>query len=134
MRREVRDEKGSLRYRLAGSALADDGCLHGCTRRSDRSAGGREDTGRFAGNTSRPAVDRQPPGGDTPRHFAVVPLDELGAGPRLRATPAHAPGVGIGLTLVARFAELHGGRAWVEERPGGGSSFRVLLPDAPQEG
>ena len=48
--------------------------------------------------------------------------------------PPHAPGVGIGLTLVARFAELHGGKAWVEERPGGGSSFRVLIPDAPQEG
>jgi PAS domain S-box-containing protein len=48
--------------------------------------------------------------------------------------PPHAPGVGIGLTLVARFAELHGGRAWVEERAGGGSSFRVLIPDAPQEG
>jgi signal transduction histidine kinase len=48
--------------------------------------------------------------------------------------PTHAPGVGIGLTLVARFAELHGGRAWVEERAGGGSSFRVLIPDAPQEG
>jgi len=47
--------------------------------------------------------------------------------------PPYAPGVGIGLTLVARFAELHGGRAWVEERPGGGSSFRVLIPDAPQE-
>jgi PAS domain S-box-containing protein len=46
-------------------------------------------------------------------------------------TPTHAPGVGIGLTLVARFAELHDGRAWVEERPGGGSSFRVLLPDPP---
>ena len=45
--------------------------------------------------------------------------------------PRHAPGVGIGLTLVARFAELHGGRAWVEDRPGGGSSFRVLLPDPP---
>jgi signal transduction histidine kinase len=39
-----------------------------------------------------------------------------------------SPGVGIGLSLVARFAELHGGRAWMEERPGGGSSFRVHLP------
>jgi PAS domain S-box-containing protein len=48
--------------------------------------------------------------------------------------PPYAPGVGIGLTLVARFAELHGGKAWVEERPGGGSSFRVLIPEAPQEG
>jgi len=40
----------------------------------------------------------------------------------------HSPGVGIGLSLVARFAELHGGRAWVEDRPGGGASFRVFLP------
>jgi signal transduction histidine kinase len=39
-----------------------------------------------------------------------------------------AGGVGIGLSLVARFAELHGGRAWVEDRPGGGASFRVFLP------
>ncbi len=37
-------------------------------------------------------------------------------------------GVGIGLALVARFAELHGGRAWVEDREGGGASFRVRLP------
>jgi PAS domain S-box-containing protein len=43
--------------------------------------------------------------------------------------PAHSPGAGIGLSLVARFAELHGGRAWVEDRPGGGASFRVFLPD-----
>jgi signal transduction histidine kinase len=39
-----------------------------------------------------------------------------------------SPGVGIGLSLVARFAELHGGKAWVTERQGGGASFRVLLP------
>jgi light-regulated signal transduction histidine kinase (bacteriophytochrome) len=45
-------------------------------------------------------------------------------------TAAHAPGVGIGLSVVARFAELHGGRAWVQDRPGGGASFQVLLPDA----
>ena len=42
----------------------------------------------------------------------------------------HNPGVGIGLSLVTRFAELHGGRAWVEERDGGGASFRVYLPFA----
>jgi signal transduction histidine kinase len=41
----------------------------------------------------------------------------------------HAPGSGIGLALVAQFASLHGGRAWVQDRPGGGASFRVL-PDA----
>jgi signal transduction histidine kinase len=45
----------------------------------------------------------------------------------------HAPGTGIGLSLVARFAELHGGRVWVQERAGGGASFRVFLPDGPVE-
>jgi len=39
-----------------------------------------------------------------------------------------SPGAGIGLSLVARFADLHHGRAWVEDRPGGGASFHVLLP------
>ena len=42
----------------------------------------------------------------------------------------HSPGVGIGLSLVSRFAQLHDGKAWVEERPGGGASFRVFLPAA----
>jgi PAS domain S-box-containing protein len=40
----------------------------------------------------------------------------------------HAPGSGVGLSLVANFAALHGGRAWIEERAGGGASFRVSLP------
>jgi two-component system, sensor histidine kinase and response regulator len=43
---------------------------------------------------------------------------------------ADVAGSGIGLSLVARFAELHGGRAWVEDRRGGGASFRVLIPGA----
>lgn len=38
------------------------------------------------------------------------------------------PGTGIGLTLVARFAELHGGRAWVEPSRLGGARFAVSLP------
>ena len=47
--------------------------------------------------------------------------------------PQHSPGVGVGLTLVRRFAELHSGRAWIEEREGGGASFRVFLPaDGPE--
>jgi signal transduction histidine kinase len=42
-----------------------------------------------------------------------------------------SPGVGVGLSLVTRFAELHDGSAWVEDRPGGGASFRVFLPAHP---
>ncbi len=44
---------------------------------------------------------------------------------------SHAPGSGVGLALVAQFAGLHGGRAWVEPRAGGGACFHVLLPDSP---
>jgi two-component system, OmpR family, sensor histidine kinase KdpD len=44
-------------------------------------------------------------------------------------SPARATGVGVGLAVVARFAELHGGRAWVTDREGGGASFRVVLCD-----
>lgn len=39
-------------------------------------------------------------------------------------------GVGLGLALVAEHARLHGGRAWVEDRPGedGGARFVFELP------
>jgi PAS domain S-box-containing protein len=68
--------------------------------------------------------------------------DGPGVPPELRSTifeafrqgpdaPEHSPGVGIGLALVARFAELHGGHASVEERQGGGACFRVWLPLRP---
>ena len=74
------------------------------------------------------AVDDEGPGVPEDLREAIIEPFRQGPG-RL----AHSPGVGVGLTLVARFAELHGGRAWVEPRPGGGSSFRVLLPGPPLE-
>ena len=41
---------------------------------------------------------------------------------------ASGKGVGIGLSLVRRFAVLHGGSAEVEDAPGGGARFIVILP------
>lgn len=43
------------------------------------------------------------------------------------SAPTGTPGTGMGLALCARFAELHDGRAWVEDRPEGGASFKILL-------
>jgi signal transduction histidine kinase len=39
-------------------------------------------------------------------------------------------GVGLGLALVAEHTQLQGGRAWVEEREGGGARFVVDFPVA----
>ena len=49
--------------------------------------------------------------------------------PFRRGLDTTQPGLGLGLSLVSRYAQIHGGRAWVEERAGGGASFQVYLPD-----
>lgn len=70
---------------------------------------------------------------------AVIAVDDTGpeVPPELRGdlsiTPSEdRPGGkkkngATGLSLLARLAEIQGGRAWVEERSGGGASFRVSL-------
>jgi PAS domain S-box-containing protein len=78
------------------------------------------------------AVEDDGPG--VPKRLKQEIFEPFRQGPT--ASP-HSPGTGIGLSLVAMFADLHGGRAWVEDREGGGASFRVFLPATPahpQEG
>ena len=37
-------------------------------------------------------------------------------------------GVGLGLAICDAIIKAHGGRIWVEDRVGGGASFRLTLP------
>ncbi len=43
-------------------------------------------------------------------------------------TAGRPEGAGLGLTLARRFAEMHGGRLWVESEVGRGSTFILTLP------
>jgi signal transduction histidine kinase len=51
-----------------------------------------------------------------------------------RLHPTAAAGEGIGLPLVRRMVERHGGRIWVESAMGQGSTFFLSLPSHPGDG
>jgi two-component system sensor histidine kinase KdpD len=53
------------------------------------------------------------------RKFHRAPMSEGGPAPA---------GSGLGLTIGEGIIKAHGGRIWVERRPGGGAAFRFTLP------
>jgi signal transduction histidine kinase len=66
-------------------------------------------------------VEDEGPG--VPEELKSTLFDPFRQGPT-----AAGRGVGIGLSLVRSFAELHGGTANIEDRDGGGARFVVMLP------
>lgn len=69
------------------------------------------------------AIEDEGPG--VPEALKATLFDPFRQGPT-----AAGRGVGIGLSLVRRFAELHGGTAEIEDRAGGGARFVIVLPCA----
>jgi signal transduction histidine kinase len=101
---------------------------------------------RIVENLLANAIKHTPPGTDVLARvergdgFVMIAVDDRGHGVQEEEREAvfelftrgyshdGVPGAGIGLSLVAQFAAVHGGRVWIEDHAGGGASFRVRLP------
>lgn len=82
------------------------------------------EVGRADGDGALVCVSDSGPGVPAELHEKV--FEPFRRGP---VVPEHSPGVGVGLSVVGRVADLHAGRAWVEDRAGGGARFCLLLHD-----
>ena len=58
----------------------------------------------------------------------LLPGDEMRVFDKFYRAQASPHGVGLGLAICRGIVEVHGGRIWAENRPGGGAAFRFELP------
>jgi two-component system sensor histidine kinase KdpD len=76
-----------------------------------------------AGDDVRFTVDDEGPG--IPAHERELVFDKFYRGER---TKEMTSGTGLGLAIARQLVEMHGGRIWAEERPGGGARLVVGIP------
>jgi signal transduction histidine kinase len=81
------------------------------------------------GGRARLTVDDAGPGVPTEQRERV--FDRFARGVVTAGVRGADGGSGLGLALAREHVRVHGGRLWVEDRPGGGARFVVELPVAP---
>jgi signal transduction histidine kinase len=90
---------------------------------NDRETGGKVEVSCIdMGDTWRFAVEDNGPGIEEKYHERIFGIFQtLQAGDDKEST-------GVGLTLVKKIVEMHGGRVWLVSKPGEGTTFYFTLP------
>lgn len=91
---------------------------------------------KFMGDQSAPMIQIGAQGHDNGKPVFFVRDNGQGFDPQFaerifglfNKLDPHTEGTGIGLTLVKRIVEFHGGRIWAESAPGEGATFYFTLP------
>jgi signal transduction histidine kinase len=95
-----------------------------------------DNAAKYMGNQLLPAIEIGQSGWDTEKHVFYVSDNGIGIDPEYheqifglfnKLDPA-VEGTGVGLALVKRIIEFHGGRIWVESEAGSGATFYFTLP------
>jgi PAS domain S-box-containing protein len=95
---------------------------------------------KFTGSQPQPRIEIGQNGSEDGKPIFYVKDNGLGIEPThqdrifglFNKLDANSEGTGIGLALVKRIVEVHGGRIWVQSEVGNGSTFFFTLPTGPE--
>jgi PAS domain S-box-containing protein len=95
-----------------------------------------DNAAKFMGDQTDPQIEIGQRGEEDSKSILYVKDNGIGIAPEyhnkifglFNKLDAKSDGTGIGLALVKRIVEYHGGRIWVESAPGKGSTFYFSLP------
>jgi len=101
-----------------------------------------DNAAKFAGSQAEPRIEIGTDGMDQKGYPVFFVRDNgIGIHPQFHERifglfnklDPQAEGTGIGLALVKRIIEVHGGRIWVESQEGQGATFYFTLPPSPEK-
>jgi PAS domain S-box-containing protein len=101
-----------------------------------------DNAAKFMGDQPNPRIEVGWSGEEDGKHVFYVRDNGMGISPEhhervfglFNKLDVKAEGTGIGLALVRRIVEVHGGRIWVESEAGKGSTFYFTLPGSAEKG
>jgi PAS domain S-box-containing protein len=103
-----------------------------------------DNAAKFMGNQPEPRIEIGQRGEDAERDMPIFYVKDNGIGIQtehherifglFNKLDIKSDGTGIGLSIVKRIIEVHGGRIWVESEAGKGSTFCFTLPRASDKG